>query len=128
MTTIFSSQTSKEDLQPLQDGAEKLLVTLTLAELAERSKISAEDIQGLVEYGVLSPIKPEAQSLEFNLACLSALQRAEHLREDLILDNHSFALAVMLENQIVGLEAQLFNLQLQLRQFQTTSAADLPNN
>ena len=83
------------------------LTSLSMAQVAQLSGVSVTELSGLVDYGVLMPIALESQPWAFKAACVMTLQRAEALRQDLLLDGHSFALAVMLLNQITGLEVQL---------------------
>ncbi len=82
-------------------------VTLSIEQVAQLSGVATTDLRGLVEHGVLSPIVPGGEPWTFSLDCVMALQRADHLRRDLALDGHGFALAMMLLGQITGLEQEL---------------------
>ena len=90
------------------------LSLLSMAQVAQLSGVSMAELPGLVDYGVLTPVALERKPWAFNAACVMTLQRAEALRQDLLLDSHSFALAVMLLNRITGLEAQLSRMQSEL--------------
>lgn len=90
------------------------LTLLSMAQVAQLSGVSVTELSGLVDYGVLIPIAPESKPMAFNAACVMTLQRAETLRQDLLLDGHSFALAVMFLNQIAGLEVQLSSARTEL--------------
>ncbi len=90
------------------------LPLLSMVQVAQLSGVSVTELSGLMDYGVLVPIAPESQPWAFNAACVMTLQRAEALRQDLLLDGHSFALAVMFLNQITGLEVQLCSTRTEL--------------
>lgn len=97
------------DLLPGQtqgDTADNM-ATLSLEQVAQLSGVGAADLQELVEHGVLRPVTPVSEPWTFRLDCVIALQRADHLRQDLALDDHGFALAMMLLSQITGLEDEL---------------------
>ena len=87
---------------------------LSIGQTAQLSGISESDLLGLVEYGVLALAAPESEPNTFDIGCVMKLQRAAMLRQDLALDSHGFALAVMFINQITGLEAQLHSTQREL--------------
>ncbi len=90
------------------------LSLLSMAQVAQLSGVSVTELSGLVDYGVLIPVAPDSKPWAFKAACVMTLQRAEALRQDLVLDGHSFALAVMLLNQITGLEVLLYNTRAEL--------------
>ena len=94
---------------------------LSIGQTAQLSGISESDLMGLVEYGVLAPASPESEPSTFDIGCVMKLQRAAMLRQDLALDSHEFALAVMFLNQITGLEAQLHSAQRDLLDCQNSS-------
>ena len=94
---------------------------LSIGQTAQLSGISESDLLGLVEYGVLVPAAPESEPSTFDIGCVMKLQRAAMLRQDLALDSHGFALAVMFLNQITGLEAQLHSAQRDLLDCQNSS-------
>jgi hypothetical protein len=96
-------------LRPLQAQKEFVnhAVTLSMEQVAQLSGVGATDLRGLVEHGVLLPVMPGGEPWTFSLDCVMALQRADHLRRDLALDGHGFALAMMLLGQIKGLEQEL---------------------
>lgn len=88
---------------------------LSICQTAQLSGVSEADLLGLVEYGVLAPSAPESEPCTFDIACVMKLQRAALMRQDLALDSHGFALAVMFLDQITGLELQLHSMQRDLR-------------
>ena len=88
---------------------------LSMIQTAQLSGVSEADLLNLVEYGVLVPAAPESQPSTFDISCVMKLQRAALMREDLALDNHGFALAMMFLNQITGLEEKLYRSECDLR-------------
>jgi len=80
---------------------------LSMAQLARLSGIAEADIGELVDYGVLAPVGAGNEPQVFRADGVALLRRADHLRQDLALDGHAFALAVMLLGQVSDLEAQL---------------------
>lgn len=89
------------------------LTTVSMSQIAQLSGVAAEDLEGLVEYGVLQPVGTATPPV-FRLECIIALQRANALREDLALDGHSFALALMFMGQVAELEAQVRDARAEL--------------
>lgn len=83
------------------------VATLLLEQVAQLSGVGTAELTGLVDFGVLTPIKPVSACWAFRLDCVMTLQYADHIRHDLALDNHGFALAMMLLSQITGLESEL---------------------
>jgi hypothetical protein len=88
---------------------------LPIGQLAQWSGVSEADLWAMVEYGVLTPTEPEAEPATFDAGYVAKLQRAAAMRQDLALDSHGFALALMFLNQITSLEAQLGSAQRALR-------------
>jgi len=88
---------------------------LPIAQIAQLSGVSEADLWALAEYGVLMPCEPETEPATFDADYVAKLQRAAAMRQDLALDSHGFALALMFLNQITSLEAQLGNAQRELR-------------
>ena len=98
------------------------LTLLSMAQTAQLSGVSEVDLLGLVEYGVLTPAMPDKEPHIFDSDCVMTLQRAALMRQDLALDSHGFALAVMFLNQITGLEAQLIKSQHDLSDCRSADA------
>jgi chaperone modulatory protein CbpM len=90
-------------------------VLLSIGQTAQLSGVSEADLLGLIEYGVLMPTAPEGEPHTFDINCVMKLQRASLMRQELALDSHGFALALMFLNQITSLEAQLHSAQCDLR-------------
>jgi chaperone modulatory protein CbpM len=83
---------------------------LTLAQLAELSRLSEGDILELVELGAIVPADPNAARMRFGAQSIVAARTACRLREDFELDAHGVALAITLLDRIRDLEAQLRDL------------------
>ena len=98
----------------LQGDVEDKMATLSLEQLAQWSGVATADLKGLVDHGVLTPITPLSDPWVFRMDCVMTLQRADHLRQDLALDDHGFALAMMLLSHIADLEGELRNTQSKL--------------
>jgi chaperone modulatory protein CbpM len=97
---------------------------LSIGQTAQLSGVSEADLLGLIEYGVLTPAAAESEPRTFDIDCVMKLQRAALMRQDLALDSHGFALALMFLNQITGLEAQLHSAQCDLRASRSLGAME----
>lgn len=84
--------------------------TVSAGQLARLSQISEADLQGLIDYGVLTPAASTSAREGFALDCVLVLLRAGRLRSELALDSHAFALSVMLLTQIIDLETEVREL------------------
>ena len=102
-------------VEPLQAERNSNAAPLPIGQIALLSGVSEADLGALVEYGVLMPSEPETEPATFDAGYVAKLQRAAAMRQDLALDSHGFALALMFLNQITSLEAQLGNAQRELR-------------
>lgn len=91
----------------LQSNVADNRVTLSLEQVAQLSGVATADLKGLVDHGVLTPVTPVSDPWAFRLDCVMTLQHTDHLRQDLALDDHGFALAMMLVSQITDLEGEL---------------------
>ena len=80
-------------------------------QVAQLSGVSKTDLLGLIECGALTPAVPDADPHFFDISCVMKLQRAASVRQDLALDSHGFAMALMLFNQITKTEAALHSTQ-----------------
>ena len=80
--------------------------------LAEVSGLSIEDIEDLVETGVIAPTVlastvDEAAPRSFTVSCIVTVKTARRLRDDFQLDRHGLALALRLMQRIEALEQEL---------------------
>jgi hypothetical protein len=87
---------------------------LLLEELCELSGLSEAELRELVDYGVLAPIDPDAQSWAFGADLLVVARSARRLRKDFDLDPHAVALAVALLKRVRDLEEELRDLRARL--------------
>ena len=102
--------------------------SITTPQLARLSGTPVADLKELVDYGVLSPSNPDSHDWTFALPEVRVLQRAEALRQDLALDAHAFALAVMLLKQITALEWQLQAARTRMVLLSVTASVDQPDH
>ena len=75
--------------------------------LVEVSGLSMEEIEDLIEAGVIAPQQPDIQPLSFELKYVMTVKTARRLRDDFQLDPHGVSLALTLLRRIGELEAQL---------------------
>ena len=107
-----------------QNSAVIDMATLSLTQVVQLSGVGEVELQGLADYSVLTPISPGREPWTFDIECVTTLQRAVQLRQDLALDSHAFALAVMFLNQITSLEAELRDARSELRRFHAGGSTD----
>ena len=87
---------------------------LSIDELAIFSGLSEAELRELVDYGALRPANPQELHLVFSADCVFRVRKASRLRDDLELDTHAMALAIMLLDRIDKLEAQVAALRSQV--------------
>ena len=87
---------------------------LSLAQLAGLSGLTEAELRELMDYGVLTPVEPAAESPVFRADCVVTARTACRLRSDFELDMPELALALALLGRIHDLEAQLRALSAQL--------------
>lgn len=75
--------------------------------LAEVSGLAIEEIEDLIETGVIAPVDQTAQPICFRLHYVLTVKAARRLRDDFQLDRHGVALALTLLQRIDELEAAL---------------------
>jgi chaperone modulatory protein CbpM len=89
---------------------------ISFGELAQSSGLSEAELRVLVDCGALVPIDAQSAAWTFGGDCLVTVRTACRLRDDLELDTHALALALMFLDRIRRLEQQLRDLQAQLPQ------------
>ena len=89
---------------------------VSFAQLAQSSGLPEAELRELVDCGALVPIDSQSAAWTFGGDCLVAVRTARRLRDDLELDPHALALALMFLDRIRRLEQQLRELQAQLPQ------------
>lgn len=75
--------------------------------LIEVSGLSNEELDDLIENGVIVPFDANAQPMSFSLRCLAVASMARRLRDDFVLDRHGITLAMTLMLRIEELEIEL---------------------
>ena len=89
--------------------------TLTITELSGVCGVSRYELDELVDYGSLVPLRAENENgLVFTADCVAPLREARKLRTDFDLDLFAVSLALGYLQRIDALERQLRALQAQL--------------
>ncbi len=90
----------------------------SLRELAEAGRLSEEELQQLLELGVLHPLAIPAGLLgsepRFAADCLVTMRSVRRLREGFELDAHGLSLALALLERVEEMERQLRALRAQM--------------
>lgn len=89
---------------------------LSIGELSMFSGLPEAELVELVDYGVLVPTNPQEPQWAFGADCLLRVRKARRMRDELELDTHAMALAIMLLDRIEELEARLAACQPKLPQ------------
>ena len=79
--------------------------------LAEVSGLSMEEIEDLIENGVITPADQSAEERVFQLHSVITVKTARRLRDDFQLESHGLTLALTLLRRISDLQAALNDLQ-----------------
>jgi chaperone modulatory protein CbpM len=85
--------------------------TLSLSELAELSGLTHEDVEELVDYGVIAPVESGTTQATFHARYVVTAKTARRLRDDFELDARGVALAMTLIERMHELEERLRELQ-----------------
>lgn len=91
----------------LFDASQKI----SLLELAKASGLRPEEIETLIDFGVLEPLQVNTAGADFPLFCLVLARRAYRLRVDFELNPPGIALALTYLQRIEDLEARLHELE-----------------
>lgn len=78
-----------------------------IEQLAEISGLSIEEIEDLIDNGVIAPADTSVQPPSFQLRCIVTVKTARRLRDDFQLDRHGITLALTLLQRISELEEKL---------------------
>ena len=89
------------------DGRE----TITLAELTRACTLSAAELDELVGYGAIVPLRATAQETLFSAEWVMPLRQAARLRRDLDVDLYAVAIMLGFLDRFAGLENELRSLQ-----------------
>ncbi|MDB5728451.1 MAG: hypothetical protein JWR25_2135 [Noviherbaspirillum sp.] len=79
----------------------------TVQYLGEVSGLTPEELEDLIDNGVITPVDDKAQPKSFRLQHVVTANLARRLRDDFELDRHGVALALTLIKKIEELEAEL---------------------
>lgn len=75
--------------------------------LAEASGLSIDEIEDLVEHGVIRPVAENAASYDFQLRDIVTARMARRVRDDFELDRNGVSLSLRLLQRIAELENEL---------------------
>ncbi|MGA1871673.1 MAG: chaperone modulator CbpM [bacterium] len=89
-------------------------IHITLRELKEVSMLTSEEIQELVEFGILRPIGNEPDSWLFTSHCMTLARRALRLKKTFDLKPAGLALALIYQEKIRELEKRIHELECYL--------------
>jgi chaperone modulatory protein CbpM len=89
---------------------------LSFAQLAQSAGLSDAELRELVDCGAIVPADAQSAAWTFGGDCLLTVRTARRLRDDLELEPHALALALMFLDRIRRLEQQLRDLQAQMPQ------------
>ena len=84
--------------------------TISVSDLSRVCGISTDELNELVEYGVLRPLPTGSQGRVFSAACVASLRTACKLRRDYDLEVFTIALFMEYLNRIEDLERELRTL------------------
>ncbi len=84
--------------------------------LAEVSGLSNEELDELIETGIIVPVDDQARPQSFHLRYVVTANIARRLRDDFELDRHGVALALAMMRRIDELQAELNAVRARLDQ------------
>lgn len=88
--------------------------TISVTELARACALSAADLDELVAYGALAPLRATPQETLFSAQWVMPLRLAARLRRDLDLDLFAVSILLRYQERIAGLEDELRSLKARL--------------
>jgi chaperone modulatory protein CbpM len=88
--------------------------TVTAAELTRACGLTAAELDELIEYGVLAPLRRNEPERVFSAECVVPLRAAGRLRHDLDLDLFAVAILLGYLNRIEELEREVKSLRAHL--------------
>lgn len=88
--------------------------TITVAELCRACALSAGELDELVAYGALPPLRNPPHEMLFSAEWVMPLRQAARLRRDLDLDLFAVAILLGYLQRIEGLESELRSAQARL--------------
>jgi chaperone modulatory protein CbpM len=96
---------TKEELVIIADYSDESSVTLQ--ELCEISHLSLQQINDLVEYGIIHPYDETSDEWMFNIAQLVRIKRALRLQQDLEINLAGLAVVLDLLDELEALRARI---------------------
>lgn len=100
--------------------------TLTAAELSRACGLSAAELDELIEYGAVSPIRRNESERIFSADCVLPLRAAGRLRQDFDLDMFAVAILLGYLNRIEELEREVKSLRAHLPKHSNVHRDDGP--
>ena len=88
--------------------------TVTVQELVRACGLSAADLDELIAYGALTPLRESEPERVFSAECVVPLRAAGRLRQDLDLDLFAVAILLGYINRIEELEREVKSLRARL--------------
>ncbi|APZ43819.1 chaperone modulator CbpM [Acidihalobacter ferrooxydans] len=85
--------------------------SLTLGQLCRISRLSAEEVAELVDFGILEPLEAGASQWQFSAANIHRARCARRLRDDLGINTPGLALALDLLEELESLRERLHRLE-----------------
>ena len=98
--------------------ASKVEVTICSGEICERTSISEQDLQEIVNHGIVRPQDMRAIEWRFAEVVVVEIARAARLRRDLEIDWPGVALALELLDEVEQLRAENTALRRRLERFE----------
>ena len=89
-------------------------ISFSLAQLCQMTKMPAETVLEMFDYGVIEPYQAAADKLQFTGASLNRLRCAQRLKMDLGVNTAGAALAVEVLEELKQLRSRLQRLEEQL--------------
>jgi chaperone modulatory protein CbpM len=109
MMTIYSAIGSDSEVILLNEEA-----TCSTSSLIEISGLSQQELNGLIDIGIVTPIYDLAPEPYFHLHYIVATKRARRLIDDFELDMNGMLLAMTLMQKITQLELELISSRIDL--------------
>lgn len=101
----------KQQQSPLSGDVLDEHMELTLVELCRVCRLSSEQVQELVEEGIVEPLEGESLHWRFRAGSIRRVRRAARLRTDLGVNWAGAALALDLMDELQQLRARLRRLE-----------------
>lgn len=105
---------SKENIKHVNTEILEEDVTVSLSQLCRMTKLSAEVVIEMIEYGVIEPSGNSDEKWEFTGECIKRVRSAYHLKRDLGLNTAGAALAIDLLEEISELKSRLRHVEILL--------------